>query len=214
MPVKTMRHRAAHRFVTIFLVALVVSYGSCIFAQQTDNNAQLDIFVFNQEDHGGNKIQNEEMLYVGARASAKLKVNKVLTIRPTISGALLYAGGKPDVPSTITNATTTSASQRSSNRAGGKSDYTPVTTSMGFDIKPIGSDWTLSPGAYLPFGGWARNVESLVAEGMITGPANERRSDMPYVEVQQGAAKQQVTVNWAQASKGRIQIKVRMDNPD
>ena len=74
--------------------------------------------------------------------------------------------------------------------------------------------WTLSPGAYLPFGGWARNVESLVAEGMITGPANERRSDMPYVEVQQGAAKQQVTVNWAQASKGRIQIKVRMDNPD
>ena len=157
MPVTTMRHRAAHRFVTILLVALVVSYGGSLFAQQTDNNAQLDIFVFNQEDHGGNKIQNEEMLYVGARASAKLKVNKVLTIRPTISGALLYAGGKPNVPSTITNATTTSASQRSSNRAGGKSDYTPVTTSMGFDIKPIGSDWTLSPGAFFS---WQDNYVS------------------------------------------------------
>lgn len=74
--------------------------------------------------------------------------------------------------------------------------------------------WTVSPGPYLPFGGWARNVESLVAEGMITGPANERRTDMPYVEVQQGAAKQNVTVNWAAAAKGKIHLKVRMDNPD
>lgn len=83
-----------------------------------------------------------------------------------------------------------------------------------FDQATAATVWTVAPGAYLPFGGWARNVESLVAEGMITGPANERRSDMPYVEVQQGAAKQNVTVNWAAASKGRIQITVRMDNPD
>ncbi len=73
--------------------------------------------------------------------------------------------------------------------------------------------WTVSPGAWLPFGGWARNVEALVAEGMITGPASERRSDMPYVEVQQGAARQNVTVNWAAASKGRVHLRVRMDNP-
>lgn len=74
--------------------------------------------------------------------------------------------------------------------------------------------WTVNPGPYLPFGGWARNVESIVAEGKITGPANEYRTDMPYVEVEQGASKQNVTVNWAAASKGRIQIRVRMDNPD
>jgi hypothetical protein len=74
--------------------------------------------------------------------------------------------------------------------------------------------WTVSPGAYLPFGGWARNVEAIVAEGMITGPANERRSDMPYVEVQQGASKQDITVNWLAASKGTVHVKVRMDNPD
>ncbi len=53
-----------------------------------------------------------------------------------------------------------------------------------------------------------------MAEGKITGPANEYRTDMPYVEVEQGASKQDVTVNWASASKGRIQIRVRMDNPD
>lgn len=74
--------------------------------------------------------------------------------------------------------------------------------------------WTVNPGPYLPFGGWARNVESIVAEGKIIGPANEYRTDMPYVEVEQGASKQNVTVNWAAASKGRIQIRVRMDNPD
>ena len=74
--------------------------------------------------------------------------------------------------------------------------------------------WTVSPGPYLPFGGWARHVESVVAEGKITGPANEYRTDMPYVEVEQGASKQDVTVNWAAAAKGRIQIRVRMDNPD
>lgn len=83
-----------------------------------------------------------------------------------------------------------------------------------FDQATAATVWTVNPGPYLPFGGWARNVESLVAEGMITGPANERRSDMPYVEVEQGAAKQNVTVNWAAASKGRIHLKVRMDNPD
>jgi hypothetical protein len=31
--------------------------------------------------------------------------------------------------------------------------------------------------------------------------------------VQQGAAKQNVTVNWAAASKGRLHLRVRMDNP-
>ncbi|MCB2126671.1 MAG: right-handed parallel beta-helix repeat-containing protein [Rhodobacteraceae bacterium] len=83
-----------------------------------------------------------------------------------------------------------------------------------FDQTTAATVWTVNPGPYLPFGGWARNVESLVAEGMIAGPANERRGDMPYVEVEQGAAKQNVTVNWAAASKGRIHLKVRMDNPD
>jgi hypothetical protein len=73
--------------------------------------------------------------------------------------------------------------------------------------------WTALPGAVLPFGGWARNVESVVAEGMITGPANERRSDMPYVDVEQGASKNEIRLNWLAASKGLVKLKVRMDNP-
>jgi hypothetical protein len=74
--------------------------------------------------------------------------------------------------------------------------------------------WTVDAGAYLPFGGWARNVDSVVSEGMITGPAGVRRSDMPYVDVEQGASKQQVTVNWQNSSKGRVQVRIRMDNPN
>ena len=37
---------------------------------------------------------------------------------------------------------------------------------------------------------------------------------MPYVDVEQGAAKQQITLNWALPSKGRVNIKARMDNPN
>ena len=73
--------------------------------------------------------------------------------------------------------------------------------------------WQALPGAVLPFGGWARNVTGLVAEGPVSGPANERRSDMPYVEVEQGAAKNELRINWLAASKGRVQVSVRMDNP-
>ncbi|MBD3787374.1 MAG: right-handed parallel beta-helix repeat-containing protein [Sphingomonadales bacterium] len=74
--------------------------------------------------------------------------------------------------------------------------------------------WTVQPGPFLPFGGWARNVESVVAEGMITNASGGRVSSMPYVNVEQGATKQDVTVNWAEPAKGRINIIVRMDNPN
>lgn len=74
--------------------------------------------------------------------------------------------------------------------------------------------WTVDGSAYIPFGGWARNVDAVVAEGAITGPAGERRSDMPWVGLQQGVAKNLVTLNWLAASKGSVQVAVRMDNPN
>lgn len=74
--------------------------------------------------------------------------------------------------------------------------------------------WTVTPGAFLPFGGWARNVESLVIEGMVTTASGTRVTEMPYVTVEQGTSKQEVRVNWSAACKGRMQIKVRVDNPN
>ena len=76
------------------------------------------------------------------------------------------------------------------------------------------STWTAEPGPYLPFGGWARNVESLVAEGMITGAGGQRVTAMPFVNVEQGPVSQNVTVHWPEAAKGRVHLKVRMDNPN
>ncbi|CAM5343352.1 glycosyl hydrolase family 28-related protein [Frigidibacter albus] len=74
--------------------------------------------------------------------------------------------------------------------------------------------WTVTPGAFLPFGGWARNVESVVAEGMVTTASGARVSEMPFVLVEQGTSKQEVRVNWSAPCKGRLQIKVRVDNPN
>ncbi len=73
--------------------------------------------------------------------------------------------------------------------------------------------WTVPAGPWLPFGGWARRVESAVAEGMVTGPANLRVSEMPYALTSQGGAKQDVTLNWSAPAKGRMHVRVRMDNP-
>ena len=74
--------------------------------------------------------------------------------------------------------------------------------------------WTVTPGVYMPFGAWTRNVQSIVAEGQINGPAAEIRSDMPWVRVEQGPLKQDVQVNWANTSRGTVQITVRCDNPN
>ncbi|OCX64492.1 hypothetical protein BFP70_10630 [Thioclava sp. SK-1] len=75
------------------------------------------------------------------------------------------------------------------------------------------SVWTVQASDYLPFDGWARNVESIVAEGMISNAGNGRVMAMPYVAVEQGSGRQNVTLNWPEAAKGRVHVRVRMDNP-
>ncbi|HEY0276191.1 MAG TPA: glycosyl hydrolase family 28-related protein [Paenirhodobacter sp.] len=76
------------------------------------------------------------------------------------------------------------------------------------------SIWTVSTSAYFPFGGWARNVASVVSEAAITNSANARVTAMPFVQVEQGTYKQDVTLNWPEPAKGRVQMTVRMDNPN
>ena len=74
--------------------------------------------------------------------------------------------------------------------------------------------WTVDPSVSLPFSGWARNVESLIAEGAIRSASNGVVTAMPYVEVEQGSGKNKVTLNWPSAAKGRMHVRVRMDNPN
>ncbi len=73
--------------------------------------------------------------------------------------------------------------------------------------------WTLDPSAYLPFGGWARYVTSVVAEGAISDAGGAARGDMPYVLTQQGSGHQQVSLTWPVAVQGKVLVTLRADNP-
>jgi len=73
--------------------------------------------------------------------------------------------------------------------------------------------WTVSTGGKLPFDGWARTVSGLVTEGPANGPGSEVRTGMPYVNIQQGANSNQVRVVWPSATRGRVVLTVRVDNP-
>ena len=88
----------------------------------------------------------------------------------------------------------------------------PVT--LRHDQNTEAGNWTISPGPFLPFGGWARTVVSVLPRGEITGPAGERRVDLPFAVPQIGPDNNQVRLNWAQASKGSVMITVRVDNPN
>ncbi|HHX91937.1 MAG TPA: right-handed parallel beta-helix repeat-containing protein, partial [Paracoccus sp.] len=81
------------------------------------------------------------------------------------------------------------------------------------DQNTAASNWTVSTGNKLPFQGWARTVQSFVMEGAPNGPGNEVRTAMPYAMVQQGANNDQVRLTWPNATRGRVVMTIRVDNP-
>lgn len=74
--------------------------------------------------------------------------------------------------------------------------------------------WIVPVNVALPFNGWAKNVESVIATGPITNGGNARVTEMPWVQSRVGAARKQVAVNWNAATKGSIALRVRMDDPE
>ena len=87
----------------------------------------------------------------------------------------------------------------------------PVT--LEFDQNTDATTWTLDPSAYLPFGGNARTVTAVVAEGAIKNPSNAVVSAMPYVKVNAGTLNQYVQLIWPEACRGTVQVTVRVDKP-
>lgn len=93
-------------------------------------------------------------------------------------------------------------------------NYTAVNpASLEFAQNTAATVWTLDPSAYLPFGGWARYVTGLIAEGPVKDVPGNKRYEMPYVLTQQGTGSQQVTLNWPLAVLGKVMVTIRMDNP-
>lgn len=76
------------------------------------------------------------------------------------------------------------------------------------------ASWTVSMAGRMPFNGWAKNVDSLVAESQITNASGTAIAEMPWVQTQQGTDRKSLTVNWTRAVQGKVTLRVRMDNPD
>ncbi|SOB93907.1 glycosyl hydrolase family 28-related protein [Rhodobacter maris] len=81
-------------------------------------------------------------------------------------------------------------------------------------ISSAQSVWTVDGAAFLPFGGWARNVESVVTVGAITNSGGGKVYTLPYATVEQGATKDQITLSWSEAVKGKVNVRLRMDTPN
>lgn len=75
----------------------------------------------------------------------------------------------------------------------------------------VATTWTVDPGGELPFGGWARGVDSIVALDHIRTSGSTEVFDMPYVELQQGSNKDKVKLVWPQAVRGEVALSIRID---
>ncbi len=73
--------------------------------------------------------------------------------------------------------------------------------------------WTADVGPWLPFGGRAREVVSVLAEGAITDAGGDVVFATPYATVEAGVNKDQVQLTWPEPVKGRVQITTRVDKP-
>lgn len=73
--------------------------------------------------------------------------------------------------------------------------------------------WVVDGSAFLPFGGRARNVTGVVAEGPVQTAANVTQYAAPYVQVEQGNGGKLVNLKWPTAVKGKAQVTIRCDNP-
>ncbi|MES2435288.1 MAG: glycosyl hydrolase family 28-related protein [Pseudomonadota bacterium] len=73
--------------------------------------------------------------------------------------------------------------------------------------------WAVNSSNLLPFGGRARNVVAVVAEGAITNGAGAAQFVAPYAQVEQGVGGQFANLRWPSAVKGRVQVTMRVDNP-
>lgn len=82
------------------------------------------------------------------------------------------------------------------------------------DQNTAAETWVIDAAAYLPFGGRARNVQAVVPEGAITTAAGVATYAMPFALVEQGAAGALVNLRWPAAVQGRVQVTVRVDNPN
>jgi hypothetical protein len=93
----------------------------------------------------------------------------------------------------------------------GQVTQNPVT--IEFDQSSEAVDWQIDAGGWLPFGGKAREVTSIVTEGAITTATGSPVFALPYVTTEAGAHQNEVTLTWPEPVKGRVHVTARVDRP-
>jgi hypothetical protein len=95
----------------------------------------------------------------------------------------------------------------------GVNDPTSSPSMLKFEQNSNAKTWTLNVSSYLPFGGNARKVTAVVAEGLIRNASNNQVEGMPYVEVNQGANNDRIQLVWPEPCRGTVMVTTRVDNP-
>jgi hypothetical protein len=75
------------------------------------------------------------------------------------------------------------------------------------------TSWTLPVIDGLPFKGWAKSVQSVIAESAIVNASGARVDAAPWVQIEIGTTKRQIRLNWPLGVKGKVSIYARMDRP-
>ncbi|MTH79663.1 glycosyl hydrolase family 28-related protein [Paracoccus aestuariivivens] len=100
------------------------------------------------------------------------------------------------------------------NMFNGVLNYVANPVDIDFSQGTAATRWVVPVNVALPFGGFAKKIESVVPTSAITTSANARVTEMPWVQPMQGTNKRQVGINWSKAAKGSISLRVRMDAPE
>ncbi len=87
----------------------------------------------------------------------------------------------------------------------------PVT--LEFTNSTAASTWTLDVGDYLPFGGNARTVSSVVSEGNLKNPSGQNVYLAPSAFPNAGTNDDQVQLKWPEACTGTVLVTARVDKP-
>lgn len=87
----------------------------------------------------------------------------------------------------------------------------PVT--LEFNQPGAEANWQLDVSGYLPFGGWSREVTSVVTEGPIVNAASQSVFATPHVTTNEGPQNNLVRLTWPEPVSGRVHVTARVDRP-
>ncbi|MFV0408609.1 MAG: glycosyl hydrolase family 28-related protein [Paracoccus sp. (in: a-proteobacteria)] len=96
----------------------------------------------------------------------------------------------------------------------GVNDYIANPVQLTHNQPSAQSSWVIPVSDHLPFRARARNIDSIVAVSQIRNSSGARLIEMPWVQTEMGAAKQNVQIEWSQPARGEVTVRVRMDSPN